>query len=84
MDPVGLILVAAGLFSVCGAAFDWDFFMNSSKAWLFVKLFGREWSSGFVRSDWHWLCGLRSPYYLGCRRTSQLNGDTFAEPIDSE
>ena len=41
MHPVGLILVAAGLFSICGAAFDWDFFINSRKAQLFVTMFGR-------------------------------------------
>jgi len=41
MNPVGLILVAAGLFSICGAAFDWDFFINSRKARFFVSTFGR-------------------------------------------
>ncbi len=41
MNPVGLILVAAGLFSICGAAFDWDFFINSRKARLFVSILGR-------------------------------------------
>ena len=41
-EPVGLIIVAAGAFSMCGAGFDWDFFMNNHKAWLFVKLFGRQ------------------------------------------
>lgn len=34
-------LIAAGAFSVCGAWMDWDFFMNSRKARLFVNLFGR-------------------------------------------
>ena len=42
MNPVGLFLVAAGLFSICGAAFDWDWFINSRKAQLFVALFGRN------------------------------------------
>lgn len=41
MNPFGLIIVAAGLFSICGAGFDWDFFINSRKARLFVMLFGR-------------------------------------------
>ena len=41
MNPVGLIFVAAGLFSICGAAFDWDFFINSRKARFFVTMFGR-------------------------------------------
>jgi len=34
--------MAAGAISICGAALDWDFFMNSRKAALFVKLFGRN------------------------------------------
>ena len=41
MNPVGLILVAAGIFSICGAAFDWDWFINSYKARIFVAIFGR-------------------------------------------
>jgi len=41
MNPFGLIFVAAGLFSICGAVFDWDFFINNHKARLFVFLFGR-------------------------------------------
>lgn len=42
MNPVGLILCAAGLFSICGAAMDWDFFMNSRKARFFVLILGRS------------------------------------------
>jgi hypothetical protein len=42
MNPVGLLLVAAGIFCVCGAVLNWDFFMNNSRAWLFVKIFGRN------------------------------------------
>lgn len=42
MNPAGLLIVAAGIFCVSGAVFDWNFFMNSSKAWIFVKLFGRN------------------------------------------
>lgn len=42
MDPAGLILMAAGVFSIAGAALDWDFFINSRKARLFVSLFGRN------------------------------------------
>ena len=41
MNPMGLILVAAGIFSICGAALDWDFFINSRKARFFVAVFGR-------------------------------------------
>ncbi len=39
--PFYLIVVAAGLFSVCGAVFDWDFFINNYRARPFVMLFGR-------------------------------------------
>ncbi|MBM4004241.1 MAG: hypothetical protein FJ295_13295 [Planctomycetes bacterium] len=41
MNPIGLILVAAGLFSISGAVFDWDFFINSRKARFFVSILGR-------------------------------------------
>lgn len=41
MNPIGLIFIAAGLFSICGAAFDWDWFINSRKARFFVATFGR-------------------------------------------
>jgi hypothetical protein len=27
---------------MAGAYFNWDFFMKNSRAWLFVKLFGRN------------------------------------------
>ncbi len=37
-----IIIFLAGLFSVFCAAKDYDWFMNNSKAWLFVKLFGRN------------------------------------------
>jgi Immunity protein 17 len=42
MNPAGLIFVAAGIFSICGAVFDWDWFMNSRKARFFVTVFGRD------------------------------------------
>jgi len=42
MNPVGLIFVAAGVFSICGAAFDWDWFINSRKARFFVATLGRN------------------------------------------
>lgn len=42
MNPLGLLIVAAGIFCVSGAVFDWNFFMNSSRAWIFVKMFGRN------------------------------------------
>ncbi len=36
------ILIAAGIFAMCGAFFDWDWFMTSRKAWLWVRMFGRK------------------------------------------
>ena len=42
MDPFGLLIVGAGIFSICGAAFDWDFFINSRKAQFFVAILGRN------------------------------------------
>ena len=41
MNPAGLLLVGAGIFALCGAGFDWEWFMNHHKARLFVTLFGR-------------------------------------------
>lgn len=37
----GILFIFAGCFSIAGAYFNWDWFMNNSRAWLFVKLFGR-------------------------------------------
>jgi hypothetical protein len=42
MNPFGLIFVAAGLFSICGGVFDWDFYMNNRKARFIVGIFGRS------------------------------------------
>lgn len=41
MNPLGLVLVGCGIFSVCGAVFDWEWFINSRKAQFFVTIFGR-------------------------------------------
>ena len=38
---MGWMIAAAGLFSVAGAALDWDWFMNHRKAQRLVRLFGR-------------------------------------------
>ena len=37
-----LLTLAGGVFCIFCAVKDYDFFMESSKAWLFVKLFGRN------------------------------------------
>jgi hypothetical protein len=41
MNWMGLILIAVGLFSMAGAAFDWDWYMNNHRARVFVRLVGR-------------------------------------------
>lgn len=41
MNPVGLIFTAVGVFTLCGAGLDWDWFMNHRSARLFTWLFGR-------------------------------------------
>ena len=38
----GIFFVLAGLFSILGAVKNWDFFMNNRKAYIWVKLFGRN------------------------------------------
>ena len=42
MDITGLVLVAAGAFSITGAIFNWDWFMNARKARFIVKIFTRN------------------------------------------
>ena len=36
-----VILMLIGIYIDAACLFNWDFFFNDSKAWLFVKLFGR-------------------------------------------
>lgn len=42
MDIFGLFLVAIGIFALFGALFNWDWFMNSRRARLFVRLLSRN------------------------------------------
>ncbi|MCA9058103.1 MAG: immunity 17 family protein [Planctomycetaceae bacterium] len=42
MEPFGLIIVAAGVFTVTASIQDWDFFFNSRKAELLVAMLGRS------------------------------------------
>lgn len=37
----GLLAIAVGLFTVSGAGFDWEFFMNNHKARLVTSILGR-------------------------------------------
>jgi len=39
--PELLLIAFIGLFTMAGGLFDWDWFMKSRRAWLFVKLLGR-------------------------------------------
>lgn len=38
---IGWFISLCGAFAICGAAFDWDWFMNHRKAQMFVSWFGR-------------------------------------------
>lgn len=38
---MGWVFAACGAFAICGAAFDWEWFMSHRKARFFVRLFGR-------------------------------------------
>ena len=42
----GLLIIAAGLFSVAGGLFAWPFFMNHRKAQFFVRLLGMNGARG--------------------------------------
>jgi len=42
MNLWGLFFIAIGIFSLCGALFDWDWFMDARKARFIVKIFGRN------------------------------------------
>jgi len=42
MDPVGLILAAAGVFAICGAVFDWSFFIDNYRAKFLLFALGRK------------------------------------------
>jgi hypothetical protein len=37
-----LLFGGAGLFTIAGAIFNWDWFMNDYRARFFVKIFGRD------------------------------------------
>lgn len=38
---MGWVLAGAGVFSICGAMFNWEWFMNNRKARFFVRILGR-------------------------------------------
>jgi immunity protein 17 of polymorphic toxin system len=37
-----LFFLAGGLFSLCGALFDWNFFMQDSRTQVFTQMLGRK------------------------------------------
>lgn len=39
---IGWLIVAGGVFGICGAVFDWEWFMNHRKAQALIRLFGRN------------------------------------------
>ena len=41
MDPIGFLFVAGGIYMICGALFDWDFFMNQRSSRRMVSMLGR-------------------------------------------
>jgi len=41
MNFMGLFFVGAGVFALCGAVFNWDFFMNHRKAEFLSSIAGR-------------------------------------------
>ena len=42
MNIYGVFFFLAGMFTISGAFFDWDWFMNNRRAKIFVKLLGRN------------------------------------------
>ena len=39
---MGWLIAAVGVFAITGAVMDWNWFMNNRRAWIFVKMFGRN------------------------------------------
>lgn len=42
LDLKGLFAIAAGVFSICGALFNWNWFMTHRKAAFMVRILGRS------------------------------------------
>ncbi len=42
MTTISLLLIFAGIFSMCGAGFDWDWFMENRKAQVISDLLGER------------------------------------------
>lgn len=39
---IDIIVLVSGIFCICAAALDWDFFFSNYRARFFVELFGRN------------------------------------------
>ena len=59
------LFVAAGLFSLAGAAFDWQWFMANSRAAVFVRLIGRTGARVLYALLGLFLVGLGMAGFLG-------------------
>ena len=42
MEARSFFLIILGLFAITGAAFDWNWFMNSKRAQVWLNIFGRQ------------------------------------------
>ena len=47
MNPIGLLMIAAGLFSAAGGIFNWEWFMSNSKARFVTYFIGRTGARAF-------------------------------------
>ncbi|QDU60778.1 hypothetical protein Pan216_16300 [Planctomycetes bacterium Pan216] len=41
INPLGIVTIVFGLLAVMAGVLDWNWFMNSPRAWALVALFGR-------------------------------------------
>ncbi len=61
-----ILLVFAGLFSIAGAILDWEWFMTSRRAAMFVRLLGRTGARIFYALLGLFLVGVGAAGGLGC------------------
>jgi len=61
-----ILFVFAGLFSIAGAILDWEWFLTSRRAVMFVRLLGRTGARIFYALLGLFLVGLGGAGGLGC------------------
>lgn len=61
-----ILFVFAGLFSIAGAILDWEWFMTSRRAAMFVRLLGRTGARIFYTLLGLFLVGVGAAGGLGC------------------